>query len=228
MLRAGMARPPQPGLSSRASFPSACWTSGAGHAAKNSRAVLGAFLMRRLSLELVPVSPWARALDQHHRLRRDALATADEAEAFGSLGLYAHRVGLDPEIRGEVGTHRGDVGRHPGRLGDDGRIDVYYPVAVAGQQRRHLAQQSPAVDALVTRIAVGEMRTDIAQRRGAEQRVAQRMDQHVGVGVPGQSLVVRDLDAADDQLSSGYQRVRIKSLPDPHRSPPGLALLDAF
>src|SRR5688572_868501 len=42
------------------------------------------------------------------------------------------------------------------------------------------------------------------------------MDQHVGVGVPREPLLVRDLHAADHELAPGYQRVGVEPLSDSH------------
>src|SRR6185436_6453513 len=68
----------------------------------------------------------------------------------------------------------------------------------------------------VLRIAVRIMRADVAQRRGAQQRVADGMQQHVGVRMPLQALVMRNVDAADHEFPARDQRVHVESLPDPH------------
>ena len=44
---------------------------------------------------------------------------------------------------------------------------------------------------------------------GAEQRVDHRVREDVGVGVAGQALLVRDVDAAEDQRPAGGERVRV-------------------
>jgi hypothetical protein len=50
---------------------------------------------------------------------------------------------------------------------------------------------------------------DVAQAGGPEQRVDHGVGQHVGVGVAGQSGVVGDRDAAEDQRPPGRERVRV-------------------
>jgi len=57
---------------------------------------------------------------------------------------------------------------------------------------------------------------DVAERRGAEQRVAYGVQQHVGVGMAGEAFFVRNLDAADDQLAAGDERMHIESLSYSH------------
>ena len=44
---------------------------------------------------------------------------------------------------------------------------------------------------------------------GAEQRVDDRVREHVGVGVAGEALLVRDVDAAEDQRAARREGVRV-------------------
>ena len=43
---------------------------------------------------------------------------------------------------------------------------------------------------------------DIARAERAEHRIGQRVDQHVGVGVALEALVVRQLDAAEEKFAA--------------------------
>src|SRR6185295_16017969 len=65
-------------------------------------------------------------------------------------------------------------------------------------------------------VAVGIVAADVAERGRAEQRVADRVRQYVGIRVPGETLVVRDLDAADHQLAAGDEGMHVEALADPH------------
>src|SRR5574340_332899 len=60
------------------------------------------------------------------------------------------------------------------------------------------------------------MPADVAQRRRAEQRVADRVQQHVGIGMAEQAPVIRNVHAADDQLAPLYQLVNVETLSDSH------------
>ena len=62
-----------------------------------------------------------------------------------------------------------------------------------------MAQQLPAVDALETLIGIREMLADVAQRGRAEQGIADRVQQHIGVGMAKQTAIVGNIDTADDQ-----------------------------
>ena len=71
------------------------------------------------------------------------------------------------------------------------------------------AQQLERVGVLEARVGVGEVLADVAERGRAEQRVDHRVGEHVGVGVAGEPLLVRDVDAAEDQRAAGRERVRV-------------------
>jgi hypothetical protein len=54
----------------------------------------------------------------------------------------------------------------------------------------------------MTLIRIREKPPDVAHSRRAQQRVDQRVQQHVRVGMAKQARFVRNLDAADDQPAS--------------------------
>ena len=58
---------------------------------------------------------------------------------------------------------------------------------------------------------------DIAQGGGAQQRVGQRMQRHVGVGMPLQRAIVRQLEAAqpDAVAARRGESVHVETLADP-------------
>jgi hypothetical protein len=62
------------------------------------------------------------------------------------------------------------------------------------------------------------MLPDVAQPRGAEQRVAHGMDQNIGVGMPGESFLMRDRNPTDDEFPARDECMGIKSLTYPHIS----------
>src|SRR5260370_1438653 len=55
--------------------------------------------------------------------------------------------------------------------------------------------------------------------RTPEQSVADRVQQDVGVGMAKQPLLVRNIEAADDELSPGDERMHVEPLPDSHGCP---------
>ncbi len=83
-------------------------------------------------------------------------------------------------------------------------------------ERAHLAQQLAAVDALVACVAVRKVLADVAEGRGAQERIADRMQEDIRVAMAQEALLVRDLDAADDELAPRDELVDVESLADAH------------
>ena len=86
------------------------------------------------------------------------------------------------------------------------------------------AQQDAAVDAGERGVGIREMAADVAQPGRAQQRIADRVQQHVGVGVSGQPQVVGNVDAADDELAAGGEGVDVEAVADAefsHSDAPG-------
>src|SRR5258708_22640449 len=77
------------------------------------------------------------------------------------------------------------------------------------QQLLGVFQKEQAVCALPLRIRIRKMRADISQACRAQQRVAQRMRQHVAVRMPDGTFVKRQLDASDYELASFRQPVQV-------------------
>ena len=121
------------------------------------------------------------------------------------------------EVGRDVRAHGRDVRRELRRLRDDRGIDVADLVAARVDQRRNVAQEHAAVGALPPRVGVRKVRTDVAQRERAQQRVADRVQQHVGVGMPGEPARMRDRDAAQHERPALDQRVHVESGADAHR-----------
>ena len=86
---------------------------------------------------------------------------------------------------------------HFWRLGDDGVVDIADFPAFGVDQPDHMTQQCATVGALELRVGNGEMLADIAQCHRTEQRIAERMQQYVAIGMRQQSEPVRNPHAAE-------------------------------
>ena len=97
------------------------------------------------------------------------------------------------------------------------------PTCQPAPRTRRAASASSAqrIGALELRVGVGEVVADVAERGGAEQRIGDRMAERIGIGVAGQAVRVRDLDAAEDQLAAGDQRMRVPAFADAQSGPRG-------
>ena len=72
-----------------------------------------------------------------------------------------------------------------------------------------LVEKEPAGGAAPAGIGVGEKVADVRLSQRPQDRIANRMHQHVGIGVSLQSFAVRDLHAAQDQPAPLDQGVNV-------------------
>ena len=118
------------------------------------------------------------------------------------------------ERRGDARAHGRDVRRELGRLRDHGAVDVADLPARRAHAARGLGQQHDGIGAAELRIGVGKVPADVAEPGRAEQRIGDRMQQHVGIRMAEQAGAVRHLDAAQDQLAARHQLVNVPALAD--------------
>ena len=140
----------------------------------------------------------------------------------GGTGAGAHvvhalvRLALDADGRhghakkpGEAFADRADPAGESRTFADDGGVHVDDAVA-GGRDLRHCGgEQFRGIGVLPLRVAVGEVRADVAERRRAEERIYQGMDQRVGVGMAGEAVLPGELDAAEDEPAPGREPVRV-------------------
>ena len=66
------------------------------------------------------------------------------------------------------------------------------------------------------RIAGREMHADVAVGERAEDGVGQRVQDHIGVGMAGERLGVRDLDAAEGDVIARPEGMHVEAGADAH------------
>ena len=90
-------------------------------------------------------------------------------------------LGRDPN---RVRQHLADLitsRRQLGPLEHHGRIDVHDRQSLLGDENDSRAQQLDRVGVAIALVGVGELMTDVGQAGRAEQRVDDRVREHVGV-----------------------------------------------
>src|ERR687898_2044345 len=75
-----------------------------------------------------------------------------------------------------------------------------------------------AVSVAETLLGGREMLADVAQRGRTEDRVGDGVEQDIGVGMPVQPPIVRDLDPAEDQTPSRREAMSVVADAGPHWS----------
>ena len=158
-------------------------------------------------------------IDHQHRCRckcGDAFAPAGEAQAFGGGRLDADAALLEAQQLGDAPTHGVAVRRDPGGLAQEGDVDVADHPAAGAYKSKGLAQEDGGGGALPARVRVGEVLADVAGADGAEQRVGERVQGHVGIGVALQGVGVGNPDAAQPDVVAGNEPVHVEALSGAH------------
>ena len=101
------------------------------------------------------------------------------------------------------------------RLREEGGVDIPRRPPRLPHEADDLAQQNLTVGVAEALVGGGEMLTDVTQGGRAEECVDDGMEQDIGVGMPVQPPVVRDLDAAENQAPSRSKAMSVVADTDP-------------
>ena len=122
-------------------------------------------------------------LQEGYGVGSDAFFSSGEAEALCGGGFDAHLVEFAAHTCSHLLLHSRDVGIDFGTLSADGDIAIRQFITVFADEASHFAEQFFTVDTLVAWVGVGEMVADIAQAGSTEQRIAQRVNHHIGIAM---------------------------------------------
>ena len=96
-------------------------------------------------------------------------------------------------------SHPVPVGPDFGSFSDEAYICVHHLPAPLRKITHNLLQQSCRICALVGRVGIREVLTDVTESCGPQQGVHEGMEHHVGVAVTCKTAVVRDLTAHENE-----------------------------
>src|SRR5258706_9075366 len=94
-------------------------------------------------------------------------------------------------------------------FGDDHCVQMRYMELFFSEKFARMFQKSQAGDVFPLRIGVRKMCADVAESRGAEQRVANCVGQRVAVGVSHWAFVKWHFDSAEDEFASFREAMKI-------------------
>src|SRR5208282_300966 len=101
--------------------------------------------------------------------------------------------------------------------GQDQRgIQIHESVARGLDALQRLAQKHGGVGVFPLRIGRRKQRSNVGAGDGAEQRVSDRVQQDVAVGMAAETLVVRQSHAPDFERNAGFEFVRVPTVADAH------------
>lgn len=141
-------------------------------------------------------------MDQHDDPRRDRGAAADVADAFAGFGFDADAIDVDVQVLSDHFTHRIDVRCHLRTLGQDDAVQVADLHARVMHAADRFDQKVDTVAATIGGIIVGEQSSNVFRRDRSQQRIGDRVQQHIGIAVSDRVDFRRHVNAADPQRTA--------------------------
>jgi hypothetical protein len=148
-------------------------------------------------------------MNERHCIGADGNALADGAEALAGLGFDTDLAGLEAEGSRNLLDHAGNVWSQLGLFEFHRGIDVNNLITGVIQELADVAEEDEARGVMPRGGGVGKVSADIAERGGAQQRVADGVDQGVGVGMAYGAFVERNLHAAKNELTARRETVEV-------------------
>lgn len=152
------------------------------------------------------------SLKQNYGVGRYPLFPSFEAEMLGGGGLYAEAIQLHTEERSYGFTHLRDVRGYLRLLQKKRDIRVHHPPTCIGNHLDDSLKQDSAVYPLEFVRCVGKMLSDIPQRQGPQQGIAQGVQGHIAVGMGHTALCVGYFHTAKHERQSIRQPVHVISV----------------
>ena len=107
-------------------------------------------------------------------------------------------------------ANRVDMRRQLRTLEQHGHVDARYRQSAIASDLDGSRQQVKSRRVLPRRIGIGKVTADIAKRSGAEQSVADRMNQRIAVRMCNRAgLGVRDIDSSESHRPAGLQTMYV-------------------
>jgi hypothetical protein len=140
----------------------------------------------------------------------DHLATADRTDSLARLGLDTDSIAIEPKQLGEARTNGQPIRRELDLLQVDRGIDIDDLPSLALDTLECRCNEAHRVSTSPCRIGVREQLTDIAFGKRSKQRIRQRMQHDVTIGVrnrPDGSMA--QLDTTQHETTSWFEAVAI-------------------
>ena len=140
------------------------------------------------------------------------------AHTLRGLSLHANLSRLDAEKPGHMSLDLPGMGADLGRGQDEGGVHVGDGVACASHLAQGFFKKDGGIGALPLGIGGRKESSDIAGGDRAQQRIGQRVEQDVTVGMAGKALIVRQKNAADLERNAGAKLMGIPAVAYSHFS----------
>ena len=164
------------------------------------------------------------ALESRDGLCGNCFTTPHCAYAFICFRFEINAGNVDAEGLRQCLAHGGEMGAQFRPLRDYDGVQVRDPQTPLRQKAADVLQKAQAMHIFPTRIRVREMRADIAEPRGTENRVADSMRQRVSIGMADRSFFERNFDSAEHKLAPCGEPVQVITNPGLAQRPTSAAI----
>lgn len=150
-----------------------------------------------------------RQIHTRHRHGSDAFFASDEPQVFVGGGFDADTSGIEAEGSGDAGFHFLDVRENLWRLGDNRGIQVDDVAPARCHLTGGFCEKNLAGRTFPAGVCVREKVANVRFAEGPQNRVANRVHQHVRVGMALETFGVRDFNATQHESASGDQGMNV-------------------
>ena len=119
------------------------------------------------------------------------------SHALRSLGFDAHLIGIDSQEFRDASLNLGAVGADLGLIQDQRGIDIGDRVTRPADLLQRFLYKDGGISTLPFGVGGWKVSADVARSHRPQQRVRQSVQQDVTIGMSGESLVMRNIHAAD-------------------------------
>ena len=135
-------------------------------------------------------------------------------------GFNPNLAGRHAEGRRDILFHALDVRKDFWLLRDHRRIHIHDPRLPLPGLARGLFQENFAGRPVPARIAVWEKMTNINLAQSAQDRIDDRVHEHIGIGMAIKAFAMRDVHSTQDEFAPWNKRVNIVTNANMNHAPP--------
>jgi hypothetical protein len=139
----------------------------------------------------------------------DGFAAANGVDAFVGFGFEVNSFRGKAQRFGEHFAHLGEMRAKLRALKDHNGVDVLDGKVPFVKKLANVFEKVKAVRAFPLGIAIWEMRANVAEAGGAEERIANGVREDVAVGMPDRPFAEGNYDAADDEIAASGEAMQV-------------------
>ena len=147
----------------------------------------------------------------------DSFATPDRIHTLAAFGFYADMGRLDAKRAGNLFSHQRNVARELRALESNGGVYIDNGASHSIHQTLDVAKEKQAVRVPPLGTCIRKMLADVAQRRRAQERIADRVTKGVAIGMADGAFIERNFDPSQNEFASHFKTMDVIADADAER-----------